>query len=289
MPKKRNWEEVRNNTSERPTLLNRFKKSSKKFIERIKDTFKPLPSNKEAWNSFPEEAKKEMLESLKMKDSVNLYWIDLTKIIELEPSIKWGEDLIFKKWAKKQDSIWEYIEINWHKCRAYQRGISWFAYKDINSRYNPFELFEIWFYEEWIPKNFVIIDLSLKPQQLNIPNWEKLWWPFFIKNDESSIGKDSPLYNISPHDISQYPSRENKDTLTIKWTTFEPFKPGITWFVYYCFDSLNRWNTKMTNIFLAEYKNWEMIWEWVIMTWVKEGIEPTSSKEYDIINFTSGK
>ncbi|MBO7504682.1 hypothetical protein J6T66_00455 [bacterium] len=73
MLKKRSWEEVRNNPSERPTLLNRFKKSSKNFMNRIKDTFKPIPSNEEAWNSFPEEAKKEMLESLKMKDSVNLY------------------------------------------------------------------------------------------------------------------------------------------------------------------------------------------------------------------------
>ena len=118
----------------------------------------------EAWDKFPEEVKKQMLESLDMKDKIDILWLDFIKIWEPDVSKEW-DTIKFKEWIEKEDSIWTYIEINWIKCRRYQYGVSWFVYENIRTRHRPHQRLKVWFCEKWIRQSSAIIDYSFKARQ----------------------------------------------------------------------------------------------------------------------------
>lgn len=281
MPKKHNWEEVRNNTSERPTLLNRLKESSKNFMKRIKDTFKPFPGNEEAWNSFPEETKKEMLESLKMKDNFDLFSLDLHDMVESWVSSMW-DTTGFKEWIVQKDKIWKYIMINGIKCRKWEPGISGFTYHEEWHKYNSNAntRLTVWFCDKGKFTNSVSIDNKGKIKTIDLPNEieDLLWGPFYQIEGQSI---NWPLSNISRQDIysgidengvtpnrakyspfthsRNWKQSKEWDSININWISFKPFKEGVSWFVYQEF-----WDKK-DGILLAEYKNWKMVGEWVIL------------------------
>lgn len=273
----------------------------KNFVNRIWDALW-FPNNEKAWNKFPEDVKKEMLESLKRVDTMNLYSLKLDDLWENTISRKW--DIIdFKEWIVQKDEIWKYITINWTKCREYQPWISWFVYENIRSKRQPNNRLRIWFCDKWEFKKSVIIDTSLWAEKRYIPSdvSKQLWWPFYLQED-TETPKEGPLHNISWYDI-YHVENENEDywiwpkyiinnidfkdeiihkngsktSLKINWTTFKEYTPWCSWFAYkgiYYPDKRDGYC-----LLLAEFKDWKMVWEWVIITKYK----------WDIYHITNGK
>ena len=258
------------------------------------------PNNEKAYNKFSESEKKEMLESLKMVDSTDLYWLDFSDLWESTVESSRWDTVNFREWVVKKDSIWNYIIVNWMKCREYQPWISWFVYKDIKNRYEPEDWLKIWFCDRWIFKKSIRIDSSLGPKKIKIMPEEiskTLWWPFYEVEDINTI-KKWPLHNIKWEDIFHTKQTGNEQIeselettykqeiikkndsetlLNIKWTTFKEHTPWISWFAYKQF---NNTNWELDNyLFLGEYKNWKMIWEWIIITPTKKSYIVTSNNQ----------
>ena len=179
-----NWENPKKNS----TILGNFKK-------RIKDVFS-APNNEEAWNKFSPEEQQEMIKSLEEMNNIDLYSIDLSQICKTEFSMSEWEIPEFKEWEVMKDKIWNYIEINWMKCREWQPGISGFTYENINDRYNRFSRLKVGFCDKWVFKKEIIIDDMWSIPSFNLPNnlVEELWWPFYEMDYQI---KEWPLANIN--------------------------------------------------------------------------------------------
>lgn len=256
-----------------------------KMKEKISDYMNP--NNERAYNKFSEEQKEEMLESLKMEDSIDLYWLDFSDLWESTVDSRW-DTVDFKKWVVQKDKIWNYIMINWVKCREYQPWISWFVYKDIRNRYHPREWLCVWFCEKWLFKKSVTIDESFWPKTVDIIPVdinEELWWPFYKVEDVRNLEK-WPLHDIMWNDIyySKYNESEWSDfsesaydikddiihendwdiSLKIKWKIFKEYKAWASWFIYKEF--WDPYGERSNYLLLAEYKDWKMIWKWIILT-----------------------
>lgn len=124
----------------------------KNFVNRIRDAIW-FPSNEEAWNKFPEDAKKEMLESLDQSDKVDFNKISVNKYIHTESTISYSQWDInitsLKDEVVKKDKIWEYIVIDGRKCRKWQPWITWFVYEETRSKYNKNSSLTLGFCEKW--------------------------------------------------------------------------------------------------------------------------------------------
>lgn len=274
------------NTKKNPNIASRVKKKVGNHIKNFVDLFK-LPNDEKIWDSFSEKTKKEMLESLKWMNDFDLYSIDLSDVWEADVTMEW--DIVkFKKWVIKKDEIWNYIMINDMKCREYQPWITWFAYKNIRDKYHFGEWLRIWFCEKWIFKKSVVIDEAFGPKRLNIMPLkvsEELWWPFYEVDDINSIEK-WPLYDIDRHDIFYRKNNEYEETsfdinsvgiknkmvhknswkvsLIVKWKVFKEYENWASGFVYKEF--WDPYGERSNYLLLAEYKDWKMVWEWIIVT-----------------------
>lgn len=252
-------------------------------MQRLVDTFNS-PSNEEAWNRFPEEAKKEMLESLKKKDNFNLYSINITEMGDFVSTMSMWDTIDFKKWIVQKDKIWKYIVINWIKCREYQPGISWFVYKDVRDRYHPSKWLTIWFCDKGLFEKQVNINDFWEIESIDLPrSMEKLLWgPFYATDNQHSI-EEWPLSKVSRDDLfspikeEEIVTSNRKEThtysdnwehnkewnsLTINWVEFKPFKTGISGFIYQ--EIINPLDNSKSFL-LAEYKDWKMIGNGVIV------------------------
>ena len=253
----------------------------KKIKEKVGDYFNP--DNEKAYNKFSESEKKEMLESLKMVDSTDLYWLDFSDLWESTVESSRWDTVNFREWVVKKDSIWNYVIVNWMKCREYQPWISWFVYQDIRSRYHPKEWLNVWFCEKWVFKKSIIINEKFWPKTIDIvpdKTSEELGWPF-IEISDMKKSRMWKFHNITIHDIYASNDEERKDnskfklknqvkkdnewnhSLDIKWMKFNEYQPWISWLAYKFFDynySHNNW------IILGEFKDWKMAWEWTIIT-----------------------
>ena len=275
------------NANKKPSLL---WKLSKRIINAI------LPDNEKAWNTFSQEAQQEMIKSLEEKDNLDLYSLDLTELCTNEPTNKWDRPQ-FKKWVIQKDSIWNYVIINWMKCREYQLWISGFVYENTNDRYHRFDWLKIWFCDKGNFIKSVDINDSGKIPTFNLPDDinEELGWPFYEVNYNIN---EWPLSNIGRNDIYDVQFPHIKETikeavdaryhkpeyehssnwvdgkdwnlLKINGTSFKPFEKGVSWFIY-----KEIFDEKWGKILLAEYKNWKMVWEWLIL-------EPYNHKTYVI-------
>ena len=229
-------------------------------------------------------------------DEFDLYSIDISKFWEADVSMDW--DIVkFKKWVVEKDEVWNYIIIDGMKCREYQPWISWFVYKNIKDRYHFREWLEIWFCDNWKFKKSIIIEDSWHPMECKlIPNEvsRKLWWhlyeieenpQIFYKNraEKNKLSqKDEIFANINRNDLytlknnldnshdNPYTYRnyilwEDKDGkyLLVDWNKFHDFKPGMSGLGFIEF--LSDWFLEPC-IFLAEYKDRKMVWEWVIVS-----------------------
>ena len=269
------------------------------FIENMKNKISEhlLPDNQKSYEKFSEAEKKEMLESLSIKDDFDLYSINLKNLSEPTISMSIWDTVDFKKWSVKKDKFWKYILVKWMKCRKYQPGISWFVYEDIRDHHYPYQWLKMWFCDKWNFKKYVIINENGKPKTFGwMPNntQKKLWWPFYEIEDINSI-KENPLFNISwdaiytthngdtiisnakQNNVSLSNNWENKNgelSLNIEWIKFKPFKEWISWFVY---QEFSHWHDNC--ILLAEYKDWKMIWDWVILKPTRKSYITSSIRE----------
>lgn len=243
-----------------------------------------------------ETAKQEMLESLKLIDDIDLYSIDLSKYVESDVSMKW-DTVKFKDWIVQKDEIWNYIMINGVKCREYQPWISWFTYQNIKNRYHFWDWLEIGFCDKWDFKKSITIEDSWLPKECILFPKEisdLLWWHLYelkvnpqnfydnkAKNDKLS-SKDEIFANIDRNELYTVKSNLNnkhdnpyaykKDIfwededgkfLSIKGKRFNKFKPGMSGLAYVEFLSDGLWEPC---VFLAEFKDGEMVGEWIIMS-----------------------
>ena len=262
------------------------------FIKTVKNKIKNAltPKNdEESRNSFSEEEKKEMLESLKMADDFDLYSINMEDISDTTVSMKRWDTTDFKEWVVQEDKIWKYVMINWVKCREYKdgSGVSGFVYQDIRDRNeNKDNWLKIWFCDKGKFKKYVTINWLGEIETINLPQGieKELGWPFY----EIDKPHEWPLTNISRDDLyspvkekdddfksTRYKNsytrsenwEENKEWshININWIEFKPFKKGITWYIYQEFNALTDKNDE-NKIILAEYKDWKMVWEWVILS-----------------------
>ena len=133
----------------------------KKIKEKVGDYFNP--DNEKAYNKFSESEKEEMLESLKMVDSTDLYWLDFSDLWESTVESSRWDTVNFREWVVKKDSIWNYVIVNWMKCREYQPWISWFTYS-LTTNHDRYRgdsyTIEIMISEKWYAKKSRIIDLD---------------------------------------------------------------------------------------------------------------------------------
>ena len=248
---------------------------------------------------IPENARQEMEKSLKMVDDFDLYSIDVSEL--WEPSVTMDWDVMkFKKWAVKKDKIWNYIMINGMKCREYQPWISWFVYYDRKDRYHYGEWLEIWFCDKWNFIKSVVIEDSWHPKESDLFPTELsrlLWWPlyevdqdparFYSKKSEKwGLSKlDKVAMNIRWSDIykleSEFTYNDVNHLLHNDWIMwkdkegkymslngekFRKFTPGASGLMYTEF--MSKWLHE-PSIFLAEYKDGEIIGEWIVL-WVKK-------------------
>lgn len=259
------------------------------------------PDQQKEYEKFSENAKKEMAESLGLADKINLYSLKLNDLWEYTPTLKW-DTTTFKEWAVQKDKIWNYVIINWIKCREYQPWISWFVYQDIRSRYYPEERLRIWFCDRWKFKKSITIDSSFGPKKVNIIPQSisrKLWWPFYEVEDINTI-KKWPLHDIKWEDIfytkeaedelikselkTKYKEdviqeNDSKTLLKIKWITFKEHTPWSSWFLYKEFTS--PYGEQEDYLLLGEYKNWKMVWEWIIITSTRKIYIITSNNQIE--------
>lgn len=89
-------------------------------------------SNEDARNLFSENIKEEMNQSLAKMQDVNLITVEIDRNL-------------------KHDEFWNFINIKINendrmKCRQYQPGITWLAYKHIKN-----DQYSVWFYEKGEP------------------------------------------------------------------------------------------------------------------------------------------
>lgn len=278
---------INNNKENLNNASEEAKKSSmrtriKALRQKIAKAFS-YPSNEEAWDSFSDETKKEMLESLKNKDDFNLYTINITEMWDFDSTMFMWDTTDFKKWIVQKDKIWKYIMINWTKCREYQPGISWFVYKDIRDRYYPDQRLKIWFCDKGVFQKYVNINDFGEIESIDLPQKiEKLLWgPFYAVDNQYPIEK-WPLSKISRSDLFS-PIKEKditdnrKEThtysdswkydnewksLTINWVEFKPFETWISGFIY---QEITNPLDSSSSVLLAEYKDWKMVGEWVII------------------------
>ena len=258
------------------------------------------PNHQKAYESFSESAKKEMAESLKLVDTMDLYSLKLNDLWEHTVSSRW-DSIDFKEWVVQKDEIWKYIIINWTKCREYQPWISWFVYEDVRSKYSPNERLRVWFCDKWVFKKSVTIDASFWAKIVDmIPSdvTEQLWWHLYVIED-TNAAKEGALHNIEWDDIFyvEYdeksviaPKEEirfkdeiihkdgSKTSLKINWTTFKEYTPWTSWFVYKEFFDSREGIGAGDCLLLAEYKDWKMVWEWIIVTSTKKIYPITSGK-----------
>ena len=124
-----------------------------KLINKIKGKVKDYitPNNERAYNKFSESEKNELLESLNMKDNINLEKLawEVMKLWDIDIAPSWRDIMTFKQGVVKKDSIWNYIEIDWMKCREYQPGISGLVYENSRNKYQQQQRLKIWFCEKW--------------------------------------------------------------------------------------------------------------------------------------------
>lgn len=256
-----------------------------------------ISKDKSKQENISENTKQEMLESLKWMEDFDLYTIDMSDLWESTVSMD-GDTMMFKKWVVKKDNIWNYIIINWQKCREYRPGITGFVYKNIKDRYHYGEWLEIWFCNEWEFVKSIIIQDSWHPKECeSFPREmsEMLWWPLYEIDEDASvfyvnkskkwelttfdkISKDimrSDIYKLENEIESNNHSDnilykdwiawkdENGEYLSLDGVKFYKFSPGITGLVYSEF--LSAW-LKEPSIFLAEYKDGKIVWEGVVLS-----------------------
>ena len=267
----------------------------------MKETFNRVKNaifgSKKNINDIPENARQEMLKSLKWMEDFDLYSIDVSKFWESDVSMDW-DIMKFKEWVVEADEVWNYIIINGIKCREYQPWISWFVYKNVKDRYHFREWLEIWFCDNWKFKKSIIIEDSWHPKECSLfPRGisRLLWWPLYeIKEDVDSFYKKksnkselnkldeifrdinrSKIYYLKSEfdhkegagDIlyKEWVSWEDKNWkyLLLNWVKFYELSEGVSWLVYSEF--LSQWLYE-PSIFLAEYENGKMIWEWIVLS-----------------------
>lgn len=255
----------------------------KEIFNKIKNS---ISGSKKRIEDAPENTRHELVEPLKWVDGFDLYSIDMSDLWELDVTSTEWDTVKFKKWVVKKDEIWNYIMINGMKCREHQPWISWFVYKDIRDRYHSRDWLRIWFCDKWKFKKSVVIDESFGPKIVDIIPGDvsdELWWPFYEVNDMNSI-KRWPLNDIIWDDV--YKTEElNLDkvknrikgeiihknnwesSIKIKWKEFREYKHWASGFVYKQFSDPYRAGKYLL---LAEYKDWKMIWEWIIMNPTRE-------------------
>ncbi len=276
--------EKTHNSGKKPSLIERVIKSGK---EAFNKAFR-LPSDEEARDKFSEAEKKEMLESLKMADNFDLYSISMKDISEETVTMKRWDTTDFKKWIVQKDKIWKYIMINWVKCREYKEwsGISGFVYQDIRDKNeNKDNWLKIWFSDKGNFKKYVTIDWTWEIETINLPSGieKALWWPFYEVNKQNN---GWPLSKISRNDLYSPLKQKEEDiaaryrdghtrsenwennkkwsSFNINWIEFKPFEKGTSWFIYQEFIAPG-WDNE-SKILLAEYKDWKMVGEWVILS-----------------------
>jgi len=272
-------------------------RKSKKTVKKFKDCIKSVLGrwteeekfHEEAWNKFPEETKKEMLESLAMRKKFKWRKKDIYALTER----KW-EFLNFKEWVVKEDKIWKYIEVNGMKCREWQPGISGFTYEDIRERYYPNQRLKVWFCDKWKFDKYVIINSTWKPKTAEwIPDEieKNLWWPFYVIDDPKDF-QPSKYYNMSwetlyhTHGEKELDISENsgpwinnnwKKEIQMNWIRFVLFEKGASGYVYQEFSS-TFWESENC-IFLWECKDGKMVWDWVILDAYKKTFVISSNKD----------
>lgn len=279
------------NSSEKPSIATRIKNRVSKHIKDLTNIFK-LPNNEEAWNSFPEETKKEMLESLSMKSIIDLYWINMKDL--WEPTFLDRETMKLSDSRVKKDKIWNYVEIDWLKCREWQPGISGFTYEDIRERYYPNQRLKVWFCDKWKFDKYVIINSTWKPKTAEwMPDEieKKLWWPFYVVDDPKDF-QSSKYYNMSwetlyhTHGEKELGISENsgpwinnnwRKEIQMNWIRFVPFEKGASGYVYQEFSSAF-WESENC-VFLWECKNGKIVWDWVILDAYKKTFVVSSNKD----------
>ena len=262
------------------------------MLEKVKSIF----GSKRKIEDIPESTRQEMLESLKWMDDFDLYSIDISELWEPYVSKNW-DSVKFKEWVVKKDEIWNYVMIDGMKCREYRPWISWFVYEDIRSKYHFREWLKVWFCDKWKFKKSIIIDESFGPKKVGIMPEDiskELWWPFYEVNDINSI-KKRPLHDIKWDDVFNEQHKENerigkdevnlrqdifekKDSemsLKINWILFKKHTPWASGFIYKSFS--DPYGEHSDYLLLAEYKDWKMVWEWIIVSSTKKIYVVTSN------------
>lgn len=199
------WKRTPETTSEtaqkKPRWIEKVKKTVKKFKDRIKSVLgrsaEEEKFHEEAWNKFPEETKKEMLESLAMRKKFKWRKKDIYALTER----KW-EFLNFKEWVVKEDKIWKYIEVNGMKCREWQPGISGFTYKEDREKWYEYRWLQVWFCNKW---NFISRKWVNDPQAPRHPDYKYQDYHWYDTHPEQIIPgwKEYPDYatTSSIHEI----------------------------------------------------------------------------------------
>lgn len=281
-----------NNTkdsTEKRNIVTHIKRIVSRYIKNLREDFFKLPNNEESWNNFPEETKKEMLESLKMKDIIDLYWIDMRDLGD--PTFLGRETMKLSSSKVKKDKIWNYVEVDWLKCREWQPGISGFTYEDIRERYYPNQRLKVWFCDKWKFDKYVIINNTWKPKTAEwMPDEieKNLWGPFYVIDDPKDF-QSSKYYNMSrealyhthgkkelSEDLGPWVNNNWRKEIQMNWIRFVPFEKGVSGYVYQEFSSVF-WESKNC-IFLWEYKDGKMIWDWVILDAYKKTFVVSSNR-----------
>ena len=55
----------------------------------------------------------------------------------------------------------------------------------------------------------------------------------------------------------------NSVPVSLHWIEFKPFEKGTSWFIYQEFIAPG-WDNE-SKILLAEYKDWKMVWKWLVL------------------------
>lgn len=281
---------INENWKKNPNVFSRIKNKISSHIKDLWDLFK-MSDNEESWNNFPQETKKEMLESMSMKNIVDLYSIDIKNLSK--PAFLDHETVDFREWTVKKDKIWNYIEIDGLKCRQWQPGITWFTYEDIRDRYYINQWLKIGFCDKWKFDKCVTINSTWKPKTADwMPNdiEQKVWWPFFVIDDPKEF-QSSKYYNTSWDDL--FKTRWEKELgvsdvegpwiinnwnkeLQIEWINHVQFKKWISGFAYQEFPSAY-WECPQC-ILIGKFKNWNLVWDWVIIDADKKTFIRSSKK-----------